>query len=436
MMKTIEILLVILILFGAFFVTSQFAVLPSPRLISSPNLRELAKTMLQTLDVKGELSLIAFKGSSDPSWNNLQNALASSLPPNIVYNLSVYDIVTLPDGTVTYSLAHSISSNKGYSSVDSETASYFVTSPNVTYTITPQKVMKTLYILNCSDANGWWITGYTGQSLASDLSNLLSPYFQTTILVNTTSQLGSLLDGKQLNKTGEKLQDAIIINTCGEAVPIPTSYANMYTRDSYAEYCYQLGKRVYQYNWTWASIVGWPFYYVSNTVKFSGSQNSWGIYGMVKVDTPGLHAFLDGLDNQPSYSYGNSQTGSPGVVYLSSDAQNCTNYYGIYPEPYQTSTRALLESTLTTYNLSWTSKSLIFPETSGHYFAGGTYSHKASDNIIHGSFTAIGLTRTPDIRITALGLLQFYRPTLYKSEFTASGTSRLVTLQLGQQGGV
>jgi hypothetical protein len=119
---------------------------------------------------------------------------------------------------------------------------------------------------------------------------------------------------------------------------------------------------------------------------------------------------------------------------LSLDAQYCLNYYGIYPAPYQTSTRALPESTLTTYNLYWTSKSLTFTETPDHYFAGGTYSHKDSGKI-YGSFTAIGLTRTPDIRITALSLLQFYRPTMYKSEFDVVGTSRLVVLQLAQQGG-
>jgi hypothetical protein len=443
MMKTIEVLLVILILFGAFLVTSQLAVLPSPRLISSPNLRELAKTMLQTLDVKGELSLIAFKGSLDPSWNNLQNALASSLPPNIVYNLSVYDIVTLPDGTVTYSLAHSISSNKGYSSVDSETASYFVTSPNVTYTITPQKLMKTLYILNCSDANGWWITGYTGQSLASDLSNLLSPYFQTTVLVNSTYQLGLLLNKTALR--GETVQDAVVINTFGEAVPIPSGYYTTQGYDSdhssYAKYSYILGQKVNFYNWTWVSIVGYPFYYVTNTLFFTGTQNSWGIYGMRVVSGYGLGCFLRGLNNpsktyDPSIDYISQPTGSPGVVYFTSDASYCSNYYGIYPSPYQTSTRALPDTILSAYSLSYESNSLVFQETVDNYFAGTTFNHKASDNKIHGSFTAIGLTRTPDIRITALGLLQFYRPTLYKSEFTASGTSRLVTLQLGQQGGV
>jgi hypothetical protein len=438
-MRTIEVFIVAAILFVAFATTSHFATLPSPRNISGSNMRQLALSTLETINVNGSLSRTVFSNPSDSSWTSLQIALASSLPPNVVYNLSVYKSVN-SSGVFTYRLVHSLSNSGSDLGTGSDASSYLVASPNTTFTATPKNKIGesmgkniTLYILNCNDANGWWITGYTAQSLASDLCNLLSPYFQRTILVNTTEQLGRLLDNTTLE--GERLRDAVVINTFGEAVPIPTSYANMYSRDSYAEYCYQVGKKVNQYNWTWASIVGWPFYYVSNTAKFSGSENSYGIYGMVKVDNHGLHAFLDGLDNQTSYSYGNSQTGNPGVVYLSSDAQDCRNYYGIYPAPYQTSTRALPRLTLETYNLNWTSKSLIFTETSDHYFAGGTYSHKDSSKI-YGSFTAIGLTRTPDIRITALAILQYYRPTIYPTVYEVVGTSRLVVLQLAQQGGV
>jgi len=418
MIKTIEVVLVILVLFGAFFVTSQLAVLPSPRLISSPNLRELAKTTLQTLDAKGELGLIAFRGSSDPSWNTLQNALASSLPPNIVYNLSVYDIVTLPDGTVTYSLAHSISSNE-YSSVDSETASYFVTSPNVTYTVTPQKVMKTLYILNCSDANGWWITGYTAQGLAADLQKTLSPYFNTTVMVNSTQQLGYLLNNIPIQ--GENLQSAILVNTFGEAVPIPpTGYSND------ATYCRTLGQKVTTYNWTWVSIVGYPFYYVTNTETLKTVQNTYGIFGMKLIGPAGLNAFLAGLDNQ---GYGSSSiTEEIGLVQFTPEAYDRSNYYGIYPTPFQIASRALPQSIEDDYDL--TRRATVFNVKDG-YIAAATFRHNGG-----GALTAIGLTRIPDIRVASLAVLMYYNPTLYRSEFTASGTTRLVTLQLGQQGGV
>lgn len=299
-----------------------------------------------------------------------------------------------------------------------------------------------LYILNCNDANGWWITGYTAQSLALDLRNLLSPYFRTTILVNSTSQLGKLLNGTALS--GERLQDAVLINTFGEAVPIPSGYYTTQGYDSssrsYAKYAYILGQKVNQYNWTWVSIVGYPLYYVTNTATFASTQNTWGIYGMRIMGTDGtgggpsgLNAFLMGLDGR-SFSYDSGGiTSDVGVVQFTWNASYYSNYYGIYPSPYQTATRALPTSILGTYHLSVLPRSYIF-QIKSNCIAGATYRHQDA-GVSHGSFTAIGLTRTPDVRVTALGLLLNYRPTIYKSEFGAGGTSRLVVLQLAQEGG-
>jgi len=336
--------------------------------------------------------------------------------------------------TQLYDPQRSISNAENLGST-SDASSYLTASSNVTFNTIPEKIGEqggggTLYILNCSDAPGWWITGYTAHSLAQDLYNLLSPYFSDTIMIQSTTELGEILDGHQLH--GETLQNAVVINTCGEAVPIPSNYADMYSGNSYAEYCYEVGKRVNVYNWTWTSIVGWPFYYVSNTNKFSGSQNSWGIYGMVLVSNPGLNAFLQGLDGRSTYTPGSSSTSSPGVVYLSSKVLESSNYYGIYPSPYQTSTRALPASYATEYNLDITTN--VFE--SGSSIPAAIYRHRGLGGSYEGGFYAIGLTRTPDIRLTALGLLADYHPRLYRSEYTAYGTSRLVVLQLGLVGGV
>ena len=106
--------------------------------------------------------------------------------------------------------------------------------------------------MNCSDSNGWWITGYTAHTLAEDLYKLLAPYFQATIMVQNTTQLGQLLNGTSLQN--ETLRNAVVINTFGETVPIPVGY---YTglgvgydsiENSYARYCYTLGQKVQQYN--------------------------------------------------------------------------------------------------------------------------------------------------------------------------------------------
>jgi hypothetical protein len=433
MMRTIEVLIVIIIITGAFIGASFFAVLPWPRQVSPMNLRRLSFTTLQLLDSNYDLSTAAFEIDNETIWNALQVALSASLPPNVIFNLTVYEV---SGGTEQlYDMKASISNAESLGAT-SDASSYLTASSNVTFNTIPEKIGEqvgggTLYILNCSDANGWWITGYTAQSLAGDLYRLLSPYFIDTIMVQSTAQLATILDGNPLQ--GETHQNAVVINTCGEAVPIPSSYT-VYNDDSYAEYFYELGKRVNTYNWTWASIVGYPFYYVSNTAAFSGTQNSWGIYGMQCTGGSGSIAFLRGLDNQAYSVSGSGVTDSADrQATLTADAIEACNYYGIYPSVYQTSTRALSDSIRPTYHL--TVGMHIFNPVGG-YNPGTIYNHVASGtSTITGSFLALGLTRTPDIRLTGVGLLSYYHPRLYRSEYTAYGTSRLVVLQLGLVGG-
>ena len=432
MMRTVEILLVIVIITGAFIIASFFAVLPTPRQVSPINLRRLALTTLQTLDVDHGLSQTVFKPTNDTTWTDLRIALSACLPPNIVYNMTVYEVQT--GATQLYNMTNSLS-NAASLGVSTGAASYFVASSNVTFNFIPEKIGEhggggTLYILNCGDAYGWWIPGYTPSKLAKDLYDSLSPYFQATIMVQNTTQLGTLLNGTALSTDPyENVANAVVIDTCGEAMPIPSGfYATQGYQDaSYAKYLYILGQKTRQYNWTLASIVGYPLYYVSNTALFPSDRNNYGIYGMKDVGPAGLNAFLQGLDDQPYVYNGNWITGSPGDVYLTSEAQYYCNYYGIYPSYYQSSSRALPTSILTTYHLNV--PTYIF-DTSGGYNAGAVYRNAAT-----GALLALGLTRSPDIRLTALGLLEHYKPRLYRSDYNAVGTSRLIILQLGQMGG-
>jgi hypothetical protein len=435
MIRTIEVLLVIIILAGAFIGASYFAVLPAPRQVSPINLNRLSLTTLQMLDSDYDLSRAAFETDNSTVLGQLQVALSASLPPNVIYNLTVYDV---NDGGGQLYTPVANFSNAESLGATSDVSMYTVASSNVTFNVTPEKIGEnsnggTLYILNCSDANGWWITGYTAQSLAQDLCNLLSPYFVNTIMVQNTSQLAQILNGTPLH--GENLQNAVVINTCGEVVPIPTAYCQApYSTDSYAYYSYFLGQRVNLYNWTWTSIVGYPFYYVSNTVAFASGQNTWGIYGMQSTGQGGSRAFLEGVNNQSYVSNSNPITDSANrVVTFTQAAIDSCNYYGIYPSIYQTSTRALSNSTMSSYNLK-VGFNVFNP--SGDYLAGAVYNHIATGSTnITGSLLALGLTRTPDVRVTALSLLSYYQPRLYPSEYTAQGTSRLVVLQLGLAGG-
>jgi hypothetical protein len=434
MMRTIEVLIVIIIFAGAFIAASFFAVLPWPREVSPVNLRRLSLTTLQLLDSDYDLSKASFEVDNVTLWRNLQVALSASLPPNVIYNMTLYEVGGNDSSTQLYKSVKTISNAEDLG-ITSDASSYLVASSNVTFNVVPEKIGErsgggTLYILNCSDANGWWITGYTAQSLAEDLYRLLSPYFVNTIMVQNTAQLGQILAGTSLQ--GERVQNAVIINTYGEAVPIPTAYCQSpYSDNSYARYSYFLGQKVNQYNWTWASIVGYPFYYVSNTVAFSSTQNTWGIYGMQITSTGGSRAFLQGLDNQ-NYVYNSDAVTDSATrqVTLTQTAIDSCNYYGIYPSPYQTSTRALSDAIRQSYNLS-IGLNVLNPVSS--YNPGTIYTHGTSS--ITGSFLALGLTRTPDVRVTALSLLSYYRPRLYRSEYTASGTSRVIILQLGLLGG-
>jgi hypothetical protein len=317
----------------------------------------------------------------------------------------------------------------------------------VTVTQTPEKIRGkngplTLYILNCADANGWWITGFTGQTLANDVYEAMSPYFETTILVNSTIQLDTLLSGSPITSNpAERVQSAVFINTFGESIPIPSSQAS-----TYQQYPYQVGKRVNMSNWTWVSIVGYPFYYASNKVSFASDDNSWGIYGMKVISSQGLNYFLQGIDypTHPTPVENGTWITSeiPGVVYYTSLVHEEQAYYGLYPGVTQTSTRALplrdlgrYHMTLPLDGLGRDFSNIFLPVTIGStkYYAGATWVHKIGDKT-SGAFMAIGLARTPDIRVALIGLLAYYRPTLLRSEFSASGTTRVVELQVGQLG--
>jgi hypothetical protein len=453
MMRTVEVLLVIIFLCGAYVAASSIITLPSPSKVSPIALNRLALTTLQELDSRYDLSSAAFQPNNLTKWGNLQVALSASLPPNAVYNLTVYNVNTASNGAPLYSSLASFS-NAANLGVGSDASSYLVASSDVSYRFSPQNITSngtpiTLYILNCSDTAGWWITGYTPTGLAQTVYSLLSPYFSNTIMVQNTNQLNQLLNGHSIQ--GEAINNSVIINTCGEAVPIPQSFSSSGVNStlgwdstanggqgSYAKYDYTLGKITHLYNWTWVSIVGYPFYYVTNTGFLNTTQNSWGIYGMYAVTSPGLSAFLEGLDNQ-NYNYVGSSTQAPGPVTLTNAAQSMSNYYGLYPSTYQTSTRALPASITTQYNL--TASTNLFNPTSitGTLCNPGTiYRHHWTTNGVtnyQGGFFALGMTRIPDIRLAALGILCEYQPAKYSSLYTASGTNRLVVLQLGTVGG-
>jgi hypothetical protein len=443
MLKTLETLFVVVLVFTTLYSVQTYIQLPSPRISSSIGLQEYATSTLKSLDNDGTLTRAAF--SEGEEWpTDILKSVDSSLPANTIYKLTAYQIVSdAMIGSLRYVVNKTGPSNVGLFPSGSVTSTYTVTSPDVTVTQTPEKISSidgplTLYILNCDDANGWWITGFTPQTLASDVYQMMSPYFETTILVNSTTQLETLLSGLPITANPkERVKGAVVVNTFGETVPIPSSQAA-----SYETYPYKVGQRVNLSNWTWVSIVGYPFYYASNTASFADDENGWGIYGMNMISSKGLNYFLQGIDSQLMIENNADIKKEIGVVYYTDQIREAQDYYGLYTGISQTSTRALPKDVLNSYHLTlphdsegqdYTNIFLPVKVDDQYYYAGATWVHSIG-NVTRGSFMAIGLARTPDIRVALIGLLRYYQPKILRTEFSASGTTRIIELQVGQLG--
>ena len=171
------------------------------------------------------------------------------------------------------------------------------------FQFTPQKIGEgngggTLYILNCSDANGWWITGYTAQSLLKICITFCRPYFVNTIMVQNTNQLDQILNGTPIaNRDGSKRgRYQYFWRSCPYAT---SSYALNTLVTTSSVLVTLLGKKsVLQLDlgqYCWLSIL-----LCFNTGYFSGAndQNAWGIYGMKMISVRGIKAFLRGIDGQ------------------------------------------------------------------------------------------------------------------------------------------
>src|SRR4030065_2140039 len=139
MMRTIEVLIVIIIITGAFITASFFAVLPWPRQVSPMNLRRLSFTTLQMLDSNYALSTAAFETDNYTVWGGLQVALSASLPPNVIYNLTVYEVGMGGSGSQLYNSLASISNTPSLGST-SDASSYLTASSNVTFNSIPEKI--------------------------------------------------------------------------------------------------------------------------------------------------------------------------------------------------------------------------------------------------------------------------------------------------------
>lgn len=443
MMRTVEAMIAVAILVGGVAGLTAYLQLPPPKSVYSDQLYNLGYSALQQLTASGVLQTAAFNPDNPLYQGQLQSALQAILPANVVYNLTYYNVTTsIINGvsTTQYTPIGYISNSGGTQPKFTVTVSFVVPSPNLTFVLKAKPYPSTVFILNCSDALGWWITGYTATTLAANLKQLLTQrtYFQKVITINNTNQLYTLLSNGalQVDQTQYNAKNSIIINVFGESIPIPQQEIS----SGGTGYDQWLGQQVREYNITWVQVVGWPFYEISNTQYFnspttkyscSGGYPYYGIVGICGIGGSGLDSFAEGFtNNNSSCSISVGAPGGTSIVDASTDLLAAENYYGIYVNPYQSSSRPLqnpqgcgLQPVMAVFN-SFTSGS-----DSITYYPAEVYTNSAH----RGYFIDIGLVRIPDIRIAALALLEFFHPQVIPStNFATTGYTRLVVLQLGE----
>ncbi len=156
-----------------------------------------------------------------------------------------------------------------------------------------------VFVIQCRDAPSWWvgdidkvIEGFADvMATAGTMFNL--------IYVNTTQQLYDFMmgndvtadDGSTLRLGFEyRLQYSVFMNGHGEAVPIPSQFVSG-TNPNWQAYFDFIRNKIKQYGWTWLSITGYPFYYVSNHA-YDAYWNTWNVPGLYNIGSSGVNEFL------------------------------------------------------------------------------------------------------------------------------------------------
>jgi len=116
-------------------------------------------------------------------------------------------------------------------------------------------------VINCSDAASWWVNV---SQIVDIIEHVLTKYYYIKmVIINNTEQLYEFIENPS-NFSGENWDGAIVINAHGEVVPIPSQFitgSSVDWRDWYSE----IVKAIEGHGLVWVSVVGYPFFYVSNT---------------------------------------------------------------------------------------------------------------------------------------------------------------------------
>ncbi len=438
-LRTFELILAVPIVAFIVLFAAYLAPTPSPQQYTTVQLKGFALSTLSKLNQRGYLTHAVY----NEDWLGLKKELDTSFPPNIIYNFTVYryqeinKTVRLGEKIKEVRLVKvgQITNFKGVNKPKwAESVNYHVSTAQVTFTVETQKSNKTIYLLGCTDAPGWWITGYTPHSLAILMKNYLDPYFTNVTIINDTDQLENLF----LNPPN----GTIIINCHGVAVPIPSNYVSG-NLPNWQSYMQDIRAGIINHNWTWVNIVGYPFTYVSNrnydncndwvcvwgwiVQLLTGGDISgewdchcwtwWGVTGLYGIGPPGLSIVVTGSSST------DSRISDIGVVNATQLGLETMNTYGIQYSPNQSFSRALDRSWMESNG--WQVQLETFEERNGYCSAAVFNRSNSSGKLIN-----IGLSRPPEPRVPVVTLLALTHPKLEQRIASIEQDLRVIVLQL------
>ena len=440
MMRMVEALFVVVLISGSLLGIINYTSIPSPKESSSKGLEDTALSIIRSLDEDNTLTRAAFSTDYN-DYGEIQKALDATLPPNMVYNMSIVRL-DLSSNTLDYVTTWSVSNFKGNPPTGAKTVSYAVTSPKVTVDAIRDKISVggipiTLYILNCTDAYSWFPTQGSVTNIARETYDVLSPWFETTVVINSTAQLTSLISkniGDPPLVPGVSIQNAVVVNPLGGTIPFPLGVDLNDPNGLIVQEAYKLGKAAYRFNWTYLSYVGYPQEYVS--------QANNGLKGLTMMERRNLDAFLYGLDNRALSSSAKEWRYKDDVPSSwTATAKKTYTTYGVYPGLNQPDVFVLGKDMEGEFHL-YINDTAVFEQTAKGY-PGAIYIHYIDSNNNgvrdwteqrRGAFFSLCLPQIPDKRIATIGILQYYKPKIYRTPFTENDTLRFVSLTLAQLG--
>jgi len=458
LMRIVEAMFVVVIVTTAMVGVLNYTFLPSPNMSSSEGLEDTGLTLLRTLDEHNQLTTAAF--SADASTHEaIQQAIDAAIPPNVVYSLSVTKLETTGE-KINYVTDWTVTNFKGEIPAGAKTVTYPVISPRVTAEAGKGKISVngeeiTLFILNCEDAWSWFPPTEAVGSISQAMIDELSPWFKSIVIIHDTDEFNALLnDADGVWETGDKINNAVVLNPLGSTIPIKRG--NEKTDQPNLTLAWELGKKTSSSNWTYVCYIGYPD-------NYGGSGPSKGLAGATMLERKLLNCFLIGLDvnnngiDDPPTTGSDLRIKGATTTPFTSFAKKTYTKYGVYPGSQQPGIFLLDEDILTEFNLVLRDdvrRSTIIMEQgegiggkAGYACAGyihwtdsdgdGQFDptfmpdrHGEQD----GAFMGLCLTQYPDSRIVAIGLLQYYQPQLYRLDFTGVDTVRYVSLTYAQMG--